>query len=68
MTVRQIAKGIGIRALILIAGIIILGVWLISLAFKIAGAFIHLMLWAAVILIVVGAIAIFARRFRRRSR
>lgn len=65
MTVRQTAKGIGIRALILIAGIIILGVWLISLAFKIAGAFIHLMLWAAVILIAVGAIAIFARRFRR---
>lgn len=65
MTVRNTAKGIGIRALILIAGIIILGIWLVSLAFKIAGAAIHLLLWLAVILIVIGALAMFARRLRR---
>ena len=65
MTVRDTAKGIGIRALVLIAGIIILGIWLVSLAFKIAGAAIHLLLWLAVILCVIGALAIVARRFRR---
>ena len=64
MTVRETARGIGIRALILVAGVIILGIWLVSLAFKIAGAFIHLLLWLAVILIAIGTIAIFARRFR----
>lgn len=65
MTVPQTAKGIGIRALILVAGVLIAGVLLLWFAFKIAGAAIHLMVWLVVALIVAGAIAVFARRFRR---
>jgi hypothetical protein len=65
MTVRTTARGIGIRALILVIGIILIGVWLVSLALKIAGAAIHLLLWIGLILIVAGAIAVVMRRFRR---
>jgi hypothetical protein len=67
MTVRDTARGIGIRALLLIIGIVIVGIWLLSLAFKIAGAAIHLMLWVGVILIVAGAIAYAVHRFKRRG-
>jgi hypothetical protein len=66
MTARQTARGIGIRALILIAGIVLVGFWLISLAFKIAGAAIHLLLWIGLILVVAGAVAVVARRVKRR--
>jgi len=65
MTVRTTARGIGIRALILVIGIILIGVWLVSLALKIAGAAIHLLLWIGLILIVAGVIAMVMRRFRR---
>lgn len=65
MTVRNTARGIGIRAIILLAGIVLVGIWLLSLALKIAGAAIHLLLWIGLILIVAGAIAFVLRRFRR---
>lgn len=65
MTVRNTARGIGIRAAILLAGIVLVGIWLLSLALKIAGAAIHLLLWIGLILIVAGAIAVVLRRFRR---
>jgi hypothetical protein len=65
MTVRNTARGIGIRAIILLAGIVLVGIWLLSLALKIAGAAIHLLLWIGLILIVAGAIAFVVRRFRR---
>lgn len=66
MTARDTARGIGIRALILVAGIVLVGAWLLSLALKIAGAAIHLLLWIGLILIVAGAIAVAMHRFRRR--
>lgn len=66
MTVRTTARGIGIRALILLAGVVLVGIWLLSLAFKIAGAAIHLLLWIGLILIVAAALAVVVQRFRRR--
>lgn len=66
MTVRQTARGMGIRALILLAGLVLVGFWVLSLAFKIAGAAIHLVLWLGLILVVVGAIAVLANRIKRR--
>lgn len=66
MTVRGTARGIGIRALVLVGGIVLLGLWLVSLALKIAGAAIHLLLWLGLILIAAGAIALVVRRVRRR--
>jgi hypothetical protein len=66
MTVRDTARGIGLRALILVVGIVLAGIWLLSIAFKIAGAAIHLLLWLGLILIVAGAIAIAVHRLRRR--
>lgn len=65
MTVRTTARGIGIRALILVIGVILIGLWLVSLAMKIAGAAIHLLLWIGLILIVAGVIAMVMRKFRR---
>ena len=66
MTARGTARGIGIRALVLLAGIVLVGIWLVSLALKIAGAAIQLLLWLGLILIVAGVIAMVMRRFRRR--
>lgn len=66
MTVRTTARGIGIRALLLLAGVVLVGIWLLSLAFKIAGAAIHLLLWIGLILIVAAALAVVVQRFRRR--
>lgn len=60
------ARGIGIRALILIVGIILVGVWLVSLALKIAGAAIHLLLILGLLLVVAGVVSHFARRIKRR--
>jgi hypothetical protein len=65
MTVRDTARGIGIRALILIAGIVLVGAWLLSLALKIAGAAIHLLLWGGLILIAAGAIGFVMHRMKR---
>jgi hypothetical protein len=66
MNARSTARGIGIRALILVAGLLILGLWIASLAFKLAGAAIHLLLWVGLILIVAGAVAVVLHRIRRR--
>ena len=66
MTARTTARGIGLRALILIIGVILLGVWMVSLAFKIASAAIHLVFWLALALIVVGAVMWLRHRWRNR--
>jgi len=63
---RTTARGIGLRALVLLLGIILLGVWLISLAFKIASAAIHLVFWLALALIVIGAVMWLRNRWRKR--
>lgn len=65
MTVRRTARGIGIRALVLLAGVVLVGVWLLSLALKIAGAAIHLLLWLGLILVIAGVIAVVWHRIRR---
>jgi uncharacterized membrane protein len=65
MTARQTARGIGLRALILLIGILLLGFWAVSLAFKLVGAAIHLVLWLALALIVVGAIMVVRHKMRR---
>jgi hypothetical protein len=67
MTVSSTARGIGIRALILVAGLVLLGIWLISAALHIAAALIKLLLWAGLILVVVGFVAVVMHRFRRRA-
>lgn len=66
MNARGTARGIGIRALILIVGIVLVGIWLVSLAMKIAGAAIQLLLWVGLILVIAGAFAVVRHRFRRR--
>lgn len=65
MTLRTTARGIGLRALILVIGLLLIGFWAVSLAFKIVGAAIHLLLWLGLALLVVGAIAIIRHKMRR---
>jgi hypothetical protein len=64
MTARTTARGIGLRALLLVVGILLVGGWLLSLALEIAGAAIQLLLWVGLILIVAGAIAVLVNRVR----
>jgi hypothetical protein len=66
MTAGGTARGIGLRLAVLIAGLLLVGFWILSLAFKIAGAFIHFFLWIGLVLIVIGAIAVIAHKVRRR--
>lgn len=46
------ARGIGIRTLLLVIGVLLLFGWLAAMALKIAGALIHFVAVAAVVLIV----------------
>jgi hypothetical protein len=66
MTFRDTARGIGIRAIILVIAVIVIGATLLWLAFELAGAAIQLLFWIIVILIGVAVIAVATRRFRRR--
>ena len=66
MDARSTARGIGARALILVAGLVIVGLWFVSLAFKLAGAAIHLLLWIGLILVAAGVVAVVLHRLRRR--
>jgi hypothetical protein len=59
-------KGIAARAAILIIGLIVFGVWLLVTAMKIAGAIVHFLFVAALVLIVAGVIAFYAHKFKRR--
>ncbi len=61
------ARGIGFRALILIIGVVLVGFWLLSLAMKIAGAAIHILLILGLVLVVAGALGYVVRRFKRRA-
>lgn len=61
------ARGIGIRTLLLIIGVVLVGFWLLSLALKIAGAAIHFLLILGLLLVVAAVLSYVARRFRRRS-
>lgn len=65
MTIRGTARGIGIRALILLAGVVLVGFWLLSLALEIAGAAIQLLLWLGLILVIAGVVAVVWHRLRR---
>jgi len=60
-------RGIGIRAAVLLVGIVLVAAWLLSLALEIVGAAIQLLLWLGLILIVAGAIAVAVHRMRRKS-
>lgn len=66
MTAGDTARGVGLRLAVLVIGLLLVGVWVLSLAFKIAGAFVHLFLWIGLLLIVAGAIALLVRKIRRR--
>lgn len=59
-------RGIGIRAALLLLGVVLVGIWLVSLALELAGAAIHFLLVAGLLLAVAGALSYVARRFRRR--
>lgn len=63
MTVRQTARGIGIRALILVLAVVIVGVWL---TLKVIGAAIDIAIWGALFVIAAVAIAVIAYRLKRR--
>ncbi len=60
-------RGIGIRAIVLLVGIVLVAAWLLSLALDIVGAAIQLLLWLGLILIVAGAIAVAVHRMRRKT-
>jgi lipopolysaccharide export LptBFGC system permease protein LptF len=66
LTARQTARGIGIRLAILVIGLLFLGFWLLSFAFKIAGALVHLFLWIGLLLVIAGAVAVLVHKIRRR--
>jgi hypothetical protein len=66
MTVKSTARGIGLRALLLIIGGLLLAGWLIGVAMKIAGAAIHFLAVAAIVLIVGAFIVHKVRSFRAR--
>ena len=59
-------RGMGIRAVILIIGIVLVGFWLLSLAMKIAGAAIHFLLVVGLLLVVAAFVSYGVRRFKRR--
>ena len=59
-------RGMGIRGVLLVIGAVVLGIWLLSLALKIAGAAIHILLVLGLILVVIGAFKSVARGLRRR--
>lgn len=59
-------RGIGIRAVLLLIGIVLVGLWLVSLAFKIAGAAIHFLLVLGLLLVVAAVVSRGVRRFRGR--
>ncbi|HVE71552.1 MAG TPA: hypothetical protein VNI54_09315 [Thermoanaerobaculia bacterium] len=59
-------RGMGIRAVILIIGIVLVGIWLVSLAMKIAGAAIHFLLIVGLLLVVAAVLIYVARHFKRR--
>ncbi|HET7436320.1 MAG TPA: hypothetical protein VFN10_16540 [Thermoanaerobaculia bacterium] len=59
------ARGIGIRFVILIIGVLLVGFWLLGLAFKVAFAALHFLLWIGLILIVIGVIAYLVQKFKR---
>ena len=62
MTVRQTARGIGLRALVLLAAIVIGGIWLVS---NLVGAVVHLMVWVVVGIIVFALVGFAMVRLRR---
>jgi heme A synthase len=66
MTVRQTARGIGIRALLLLAAVVIVGIWLVSIAFDLIGAAIHIAIWLVIAVVVFIAIAVARHKMRRR--
>lgn len=59
-------RGMGIRAVLLVIGIVLVGIWLVSLAMKIAGAAIHFLLIIGLLLVVAAVLSHVARRFKRR--
>ncbi|HYH06850.1 MAG TPA: hypothetical protein VEK11_07260 [Thermoanaerobaculia bacterium] len=60
-------RGIGIRAMILVIGIVLVGIWLASLALKIAGAAIHFLLVVGLLLVVAAVLSYLVHRFKRRA-
>lgn len=59
-------RGIGIRTLFLIGVIVVVGLWLMKVAFKIAGAAIQFGIAIVLILVAVAAFTIAARKFKGR--
>ncbi len=68
MTVKSTARGIGLRALLLLVGGLFLAIWLAGLAMKIAGAAIHFLAVAAIVLIVGALVVHKVRSFRARPK
>jgi hypothetical protein len=68
VTVKSTARGIGLRALILLVGGLLLAIWLFGVAMKIAGAAIHFLAVAAIVLIVGALVVHKVRSFRARPK
>ncbi|MEA2489430.1 MAG: hypothetical protein QOH21_1222 [Acidobacteriota bacterium] len=66
MTAGRTARGMGLRLAVLLIGLLFLGFWVLSLAFKMAFAFLHFFLWIGLILAAAGAIAVLVHKIRRR--
>jgi hypothetical protein len=62
MTFRQTARGIGIRALVLVVGLVLIGAWIV---FEMIGAALQLLLWIGIALVVVGAFVVVRHKMRR---
>lgn len=59
-------RGIGIRALLLIVVAVVVGLWLLKVAFKLAGAAIHIGIAVVLIAAAIAAFSLAARKFKSR--
>jgi uncharacterized membrane protein (Fun14 family) len=66
MSLRDTARGIGIRAAILAVGGLVIGGWITAFAMKAAGKLIHLMIGLLLLLIGGGAVAFEVNRLKKR--
>ena len=66
MTVKSTARGIGLRALLLLIGVLLIAGWLFAVAMKIAGAAIHFLAVAAIVCIAGAFLVHKVRSFRAR--
>jgi hypothetical protein len=55
----------GIRALVLLAVVVVVGIWVLSMALDVIGLVVKLVVWVVIAIVVFVAIAAARRRMRR---